>query len=1247
MQDTLKSFISQPLFDACTEMLSQLHVSFTPVTATPLPFTMFYKGNITKALGEVMEKIENTFYIGNIDNDTFSESGTVKDLETIQQNSVEGKYQCMVVFAVDIRQGHTLTKSECATLTRAFNRIARAQPVILFVREGHHLSLATCERMEYSQAWRDGQKMGKVSILRRINCQQTHRGHIDILNRLSEGGCTSFDELYDHWMEVFSSELLTKKFYNELSDWYAWAVMVARFPNDIRTNDDDEKYNHEACIRLITRLIFVWFLKQKHLIPDEFFDEKYICDNFIEGFNPHDRQNLYYNSEDSKYYRLILQNLFFAMLNCPIVAEGKKTPNNRRFRGDNQYGYKRDGYNINNIMRYKSEFTKGGAEKFVEIANSNVPFLNGGLFDCLDDKPKHLYYDGFSERKESLDQLCLPDYLFFGDEVGNGIDLSEWYGDKKKKRVSARGLIDILNRYCFTVEENTPYDQEVSLDPELLGKVFENLLAAYNPETKQSARKQTGSFYTPREIVQYMVDESLVAHLKRLCGDDMEAEYRSLLSYAVDEVRLTHEQRENIMKAIYNCRILDPACGSGAFPMGVLQKMVHVLKRIDPTNEMWNSLMIDMAVNEARKELKKAIHATDKEKAKIEENRKARLDDIENAFNQSINDPDYARKLYLIEHCIYGVDIQPIAIQISKLRFFISLVVDQKPTKDAKTNFGIRPLPNLEAKFVAANTLIPLDRTQNLFTSTDEIRIYEEQLQDINHRIFLAKRNTDKERLRAELYSTRAALAQTMENLGFIGTKGYDQLMQWDLFNQNYSASFFDPEWMFGVKGGFDIVIGNPPYVQLQANKGALAKMYAPYGFSTFAKTGDLYCLFYECGNNLLSRGGSLCYITSNKWMRAGYGETLRGYLTSHTNPTLLIDFCETHVFESACVMTNILIFKNEQNNNNLFATSTGDDFVDPDAISSYCASHGMQCRFEGNESWVIMPDSVRNIKKKVEAKGTPLKDWDIEINYGIKTGYNPAFIITTEKRNEIIAGCLTEDERKRTEEVIRPMLRGKDICKYGYDWADMWLIGTFPAKNLDINNYPSIERFLKSFGVERLEQTGKEYIINGEKVKARKKSTNEWFETQDTIKYWTQFASPKIIYPNMTKYMPFVYDESGILTNQKCFILTGEHISYLTAFLNSSLFKLCFFDNFPVLFGGSRELSKIFFDKIPILQVDDATDAEFRKLVLDIQDEYSDEKAKAIDQKIFDIYGLTQEERETIGYIDFHGSPDGEDDEE
>ena len=976
MNSILKKFVDEPLFDACAAMLNYLHISFNEVTRTPVPFEGLYRNPLTKALQEILVKVENTYFIGTVDEASLSGRAARQDENNVTAKASEGKYVGMMIFAVDIKPNQTLTRTELATLTRGFNRIAAAQPVVLFIKQGNRLALATCERSEYTQQWRDGEKLGKVSLLRGINCLQPHRGHIDILESIGDKAYPTFEELYKHWMQVFSSELLTRKFYSELSDWYAWAVQVARFPNDLATTEDDEKFNHESCIRLITRLIFVWFLKQKHLIPEEFFDENYIREHFIENFDPHDRQSLYYNAEESKYYRLILQNLFFAMLNRPIVPEGKDTPNNRRFRVKGNYHGMNPDYAVNNLLRYEGDFKNGGAAEFLAMANSNVPFLNGGLFDCLDDKPKNLYYDGFSERRESLEQLYLPDWLFFGEEVGKGIDLSQWYDDAKKRNVSARGIIDILKRYNFTIEENTPLDQEVSLDPELLGKAFENLLASYNPETKTSARKQTGSFYTPREIVQYMVDESLVAHLKRICGDELEPQYRSLLSYATEETALNEEQRRSIMQAIYNCRVLDPACGSGAFPMGVLQQMVHILRQLDPTNEMWKDFMIDIAIDQSRK----AFNAEE------EEERKARLADIEEAFNRDVNDPDYARKLYLIEHCIYGVDIQPIAVQISKLRFFISLVVDQNPTDDATHNFGIRPLPNLESKFVAANTLIPVEYDASLFESTEAILSLKESLKELNHAIFLAKRNIDKQRIKTKIKETRKALAHAIEDTGFVNPGAAQKLADWDMFEQNTHADFFDAEWMFGVKGGFDIVIGNPPYINIEQIDEDL-KQFLYHKYETCFGRTDIYIAFLEKSLELLTTNGISTFIIPYPFINQNYAEKLRSNLVDKHSVFEIVDTSNYYVFENASVKNIILrIGKRPYDKTIIRVVRSREDFVSNKFETRVICTNSFKllknCRFETKEF-----ETLLQLRKKLDNQGFRL-DKIFLVAYGVRVNH-------------------------------------------------------------------------------------------------------------------------------------------------------------------------------------------------------------------------------------------------------------------
>lgn len=700
----------------------------------------------------------------------------------------------------------------------------------------------------------------------------------------------------------FSVEVLTKEFYQELSDWYAWAIKIIRFPNNIDDKDDDAKFNNEGAIRLITRLIFVWFLKQRHLIPEEFFDERYIADNLIEGFNPHAMVDLFSKSNESKYYKAILQNLFFAMLNSPITTEGGKELSERHFRNG------RGDYDNNKLMRYESYFKN--PQLFVDLANRTVPFLNGGLFDCLDDKDHGMYYDGFSDRESVKNSLIIPDYLFFGEEVGKNIDLSEWYGDKKKKKVSARGIIDILKRYNFTVEENTPFDKEVSLDPELLGKVFENLLASFNPETQTTARKQTGSFYTPREIVQYMVDESLVAHLKRTVGEELEPQYRQLMQYSDDDVELTAEQRKSIMQSLYNCKILDPACGSGAFPMGILQQMVHILNRIDPDNSGWKEMMLQKALDETSEAYRNSSS----------DERKELIADIERSFDESINRPDYARKLYLIENCIYGVDIQPIAIQISKLRFFISLVVDQNTNADPTDNFGIRPLPNLEAKFVAANTLIGLVKKDASLFDSAEIKAKENELKIAKHKIFGAKTVKTKRKYKNIVNDLRQEIADMLYANGAVGNDEARQLASWDMFDQNASSPFFDPEWMFGVKDGFDIVIGNPPYISATAQIAdkQLAKqrhdIIASKRFKSLYQKWDLYIPFIEFGMDYMCKCEGLCtMIVPYPLTNQLYAKILRKMIVTSFDMFEIVDLNGTKIFENATVSNCIPFIKKSQ----------------------------------------------------------------------------------------------------------------------------------------------------------------------------------------------------------------------------------------------------------------------------------------------------------------------------------------------
>lgn len=811
----------------------------------------------------------------------------------------------------------------------------------------------------------------------------------------------------------FSVEVLTKAFYQELSDWYAWAVDEVRFPNKLNDPTDDDKFNAESTIRLVTRLIFVWFLKQKHLIPEEFFDETYIRENLLEHFNPNTKVDLFSKSNESKYYKAILQNLFFAMLNSPITPEGSTELSERHFRNG------RSDYDNNKLMRYESMFKN--PQLFVELANRTVPFLNGGLFDCLDDKDNGIYIDGFSDRETVKKALIVPDYLFFGEEVGKNLDLSGWYGDNKKKKVCASGIIDILKRYNFTVEENTPFDQEVSLDPELLGKVFENLLASYNPETQTTARKQTGSFYTPREIVQYMVDESLVAHLKRTVGDELEEQYRQLMRYTDEEVPLTDAQRKQIMQSLYHCKILDPACGSGAFPMGMLQQMVHILNRIDPDNEMWKEMMLNVAIDETSEAYRTASS----------DERREMIADIERSFDESVNRPDYARKLYLIENCIYGVDIQPIAIQISKLRFFISLVVDQKANDNPAENFGIRPLPNLEAKFVAANTLIGLDKKDSSLFDTPEILAKKEELKVAKHKIFGAKTVKTKRKYKDAVNRIRQEIAELLRSLGAIGESEAAVLASWDMFDQNASSPFFDPEWMFDVKEGFDIVIGNPPYVQLQANNKELAKLYAPLKYETYFSTGDVYCLFFEKAHNLLSNKGILAYINPNTWLQSLTFSPFRQYVTSHfewnrimITPKVFDAVVDTHcvIFQKNCILPKCFIFIFDKGRH-VYLHS-----IQRERIKSQ----------DGRSINIIYDDAQMAIIDKIFSNSQPFITY-FNVYNGVKPFEKGKGI--PPQTSEIMKSKPYVCEGAKPDNSWTPLLRGSLIQKYKVTWSENYWI--------------------------------------------------------------------------------------------------------------------------------------------------------------------------------------------------------------
>lgn len=1013
----------------------------------------------------------------------------------------------------------------------------------------------------------------------------------------------------------FSVEVLTKAFYQELSDWYAWAIMVVRFPNDLKTLEDNQKYNSEAMIRLITRLIFVWFLKQRHLVPDEFFDEQYIASELIEGFTPHDIVDLFGKSYDSKYYKGILQNLFFAMLNSPITPEGKDTISERRFRNG------RGDYDNNKLMRHEDLFIN--PDKFVELANKYVPFLNGGLFDCLDDKDKGIYIDAFTDRKAISDQLVIPDFLFFGDEVGKNIDLSEWYGDKKKKKVSARGIIDILKRYNFTVEENTPFDQEVSLDPELLGKVFENLLAAYNPETQTTARKQTGSFYTPREIVQYMVDESLIAHLKRTVGDDLEPEYRKLVQYTDEEPLLTDEQKRKIMQSLYDCKVLDPACGSGAFPMGMLQQMVHILNRIDPNNEQWKEMMLNNAISETSDAYRTA---TDEERAEI-------VADIERSFNESINRPDYARKLYLIENCIYGVDIQPIAIQISKLRFFISLVVDQKTNNNPVDNFGIRPLPNLEAKFVAANTLIGLEKREATLFDSDEIKKKEKELVLAKHKIFGAKTIRTKRKYKDRVAELRIEIANMLKEANYVRNEVAQQLSDWDMFNQNDYSPFFDSEWMFGVCGGFNIVIGNPPYLRVQGLRENYEKESKYYEKKYKSATGrfDFYVLFMECGFNMLTKNGVLSYIIPHKFINSDFGIGIRKLIYEENAMQYLVHFGSESVFENAKVYTCI-IGLSRGNSSFSFAP------IKPSQLGSINYEVISRNRLANFTRWDFQQTNGSDIIDKLKNMPYRLKDIVYVCSQGTVSMGDDLYMMKGYVDGDYFIGYSEQikKEVRLEKNIMRPELKGEDVKRYESLHNSYWLI--YPHHQVNGKTIPYEEHEM-----QKLFPLTYEYLLPFKNELTEKK-----IRYKTNPKYWyalhrsrdiQMFEQPKIITAEISYGCNMTFDTTNMYHATTCYtiLLNDKYKEYILAFLglfNSKILWYFLSETGNVLRGGYFRFKTKYLEPFPVPELPkEVADILSQKVRIILDEKSTNATAdtskleKEIDLLVYHLYGLTYDE--------------------
>ncbi len=762
------------------------------------------------------------------------------------------------LFVSAILKGDSYPRGQYAAFTRVINRINEDWPtVVLFQTAANLVSLAFINRRQNK---RDAERdvLGSVSLIREINPSKPHHAHVKILEDLSLAKRLSwmksrdrranFDGLLSAWLNALDTEELNKRFYDELFGWFQRAVAEAKFPKTGSRAQSPE----EHVIRLITRLMFVWFIKEKGLVADDLFIETQVSKKLKD----------YDAEKGDSYYRAVLQNLFFATLNTEI-----------------------DERRVFNHYRYKSEMSDPDG---LEALFSRTPFINGGLFDCLDSEEATddggYWIDCFTDDPNHRRGFSIPNRLFFGEST------------------DSLGLILLFEKYKFTVEENTPVEQEVALDPELLGKVFENLLAAYNPETRETARKQTGSYYTPRAVVDYMVDEALVASLAQNAkpadgdADFWERRLRYLMDYddAFDDADelFTQQEREAIVRAISEIKILDPAVGSGAFPMGTLHKLTLVLGRLDPHNQIWEELQKELA----------GSRASDAFDTQDQAERDEELKEISETF-EKYRDSDFGRKLYLIQNSIYGVDIQPVATQIAKLRFFISLAIEQTPDS-AAPNYGVKPLPNLETRFVAANTLIALGQaTQIPLGGRNRVTELNDELRQNREQHFHAGVRREKLRFRREDARLRRELAT---ELGKVGMSKSDagKIAGWDPYDQNASADWFDAKYMFSISNGFDVVIGNPPYSQVR--KGTYSSAQFPYSEGRDKGKQNLYKLFVEQSYNLCKVNGLATMIVANNLMCDLSSAATRQLLLNLTQLHHVVEFPERAQSKEAQVFSSV-----------------------------------------------------------------------------------------------------------------------------------------------------------------------------------------------------------------------------------------------------------------------------------------------------------------------------------------------------
>lgn len=634
--------------------------------------------------------------------------------------------------------------------------------------------------------------------------------------------------------------------------------------------------------------------------------------------------------------------------------------------------------------------------QFLQSPWSHVPFLNGGLFEPhIDD-----YYEPNNGYSRHLNTLVVPD---------------GWCAE----------ILAVFEKYHFTIEENTPIDVQVAIDPEMLGQIFENLLAEINPETGETARKSTGSFYTPRLIVDYMVSESLKAYLHTQTGID-ETRLSTLLAYTDKDPELSAAEQETVLDALERLKILDPACGSGAFPLGIVQKILLVLQKIDPHAKKWFTKLLQSIPDPVARQV------------------------VQKKLGNERTLWDYTRKFGLIRNTIHGVDIQPVAVEISKLRCFLSLVVEEK-VNDLEENRGIMALPNLEFKFVCANTLVSLpeiaDRAsqkmqtqRQLFESTDLLGDLGRILES-----YFSSYGEEKIKLQKKFYDLQKQLWD--QALEWMDTGSETAMLaDWDPFGRT-PAPFFHPQWMFGLKEKFDLVIGNPPYMRVQGVQQTQGD-YVPYyrdKYQSARGSFDLYALFIERGYELLNKQGEFAYIVPHKFFQAAFGQSLRELLTQRSALRQIVRFGSEQVFNEATTYTCLLFLSAQpQQEFDLLEVRTlarGDEVFQaartrarhPDYDFDQLPAPQMPTNGQPVE-WNFVIGKEGRILRRIQQHPKTLNDVIQKIFVGLQTSADKIFVLEVREERPDTLLCYSrhsEGEVEIERGLVKPFLMGKDVHRY------------------------------------------------------------------------------------------------------------------------------------------------------------------------------------------------------------------------